>query len=43
MVADLFLQFIKYNNSNKEDENTFFVNEVKRATENIVYRLMNQI
>lgn len=41
MVADLFLQFIKYNNSNKEDENTFFVNEVKRATENIVYRLMN--
>ena len=41
MVADLFLQFAKYSNSNKEDQNTFFIEEVKRATDNIVYRLVN--
>ena len=38
-VADLFLKFKRYTNTNKDDENAFFMQEVKRATDNIVYRL----
>ena len=39
-VADLFLKFKRYTNTNKDDENAFFMQEVKRATDNIVYRLV---
>lgn len=37
-VADIFLRF-KKNTLDPEDRNAFFMEEVKRATENIIYRL----
>ena len=39
-VADLFLKLRKYADTNKDDENSFFMREIKRATDNIVYRLV---
>ena len=36
-VPDLFLRFKKY--IDPEDRNAFFVNEVKRASDNIIYRI----
>lgn len=36
-VPDLFLKFKKFND--QEDRNAFFISEIKRATENIIYRL----
>ncbi len=36
-VPDLFLRFKKFND--QEDRNAFFIQEVRRATENIIYRL----
>ena len=36
-VPDLFLRFKKL--YDQEDRNVFFINEVKRATDNIIYRL----
>ena len=36
-VPDLFLRFKRY--SDQEDNNAFFISEVKRATDNIIYRL----
>ena len=38
-VPDLFLRFRK--NLDSEDRNAFFIGEVKRASENIVYRLQD--
>lgn len=38
-VPDLFLRFKK--NLDPEDRNAFFIEEVKRATENIIYRLQD--
>ena len=38
-VPDLFLKFRK--NLDPEDRNAFFIEEIKRASENIVYRLQN--
>ena len=38
-VPDLFLRFRK--NLDPEDRNAFFIEEIKRASENIVYRLQN--
>ena len=38
-VPDLFLRFRK--NLDPEDRNAFFIEEVKRAAENIVYRLQD--
>lgn len=38
-VTDLFLRFKK--NLDSEDRNAFFIEEVKRATENIIYRLQD--
>ena len=38
-VPDLFLKFRKSLDS--EDRNAFFIEEVKRATENIIYRLQD--
>ena len=38
-VPDLFLRFRK--NLDPEDRNAFFIEEVKRASENIIYRLQD--
>ena len=38
-VPDLFLRFRK--NLDSEDRNAFFIEEVKRASENIIYRLQD--
>ncbi len=38
-VPDLFLRFRK--NLDPDDRNAFFIEEIKRASENIVYRLQN--
>ncbi len=38
-VPDLFLKFKKF--IDPEDRNAFFVEEVKRASENIIYRIQN--
>ena len=38
-IPDLFLRFKK--SIDPEDRNAFFIEEVKRATENIMYRLQD--